>query len=289
LQDPTQQDQSNLFNLSAATAAGVIGGSYGANDWGGTRAPDIVGAVRVDQAWGLFQFSAVAHDQHAAYYGTTEVTGHPEDKWGWAVQAALSIKNIPTGAGDTLNLQVVYTDGASRYNFQSLMPQAFAFYSGTSLAGGYQSIGFAGIADGTFTTGSSIENVTTWGFRGGFTHNWSPTWSSSIYGAYAQLRYGGAAKATICGAGGPVSLIGFSGTSCNPDFDMAVIGGNVVWKPVNNLAFTADINWARLDQKFGGTFSGAGTGVAAIAKPAAVYEAKDQDHVSVLLRAQRNF
>ncbi len=28
-------------------------------------------------------------------------TGHPDDKWGWAVQLALSIKNIPTGAGDT--------------------------------------------------------------------------------------------------------------------------------------------------------------------------------------------
>ncbi len=100
----------------------LIQGQYGTNDWGGTRSPDIVGAVRVDQAWGLCPDPAAAHDIHPAYYGATEPTGHPADKWGWAVQGSLSIKNIPTGAGDSINLQAVYTDGATRYNFQNLVP-----------------------------------------------------------------------------------------------------------------------------------------------------------------------
>ena len=47
-------------------------------------------------------------------------TGHPDDKWGCAGQLALSIKNIPTGPGDTINVQGVYTDGATRYNIQDL-------------------------------------------------------------------------------------------------------------------------------------------------------------------------
>jgi hypothetical protein len=38
---------------------------------------------------------------------------------------ALSIKNIPTGPGDNINLQAVYTDGATRYNFESLFPESF--------------------------------------------------------------------------------------------------------------------------------------------------------------------
>ena len=60
-----------------------------------------------------------------AYYGAHGThSGHPEDKWGFAVQGALSIKNIPTGPGDSINMQAVYTDGASRYNFQSLFPQS---------------------------------------------------------------------------------------------------------------------------------------------------------------------
>ncbi|MCK1712024.1 MULTISPECIES: porin, partial [unclassified Bradyrhizobium] len=113
LQDETTSagGQSNLWNTAFATpaAAGTafVTGTYGNNDWGGTRSPDIVGQIRVDQAWGLAQVSAVAHELHAAYYGATEPTGHPTDKWGWAVQGALSIKNIPTGAGDSINLQAV--------------------------------------------------------------------------------------------------------------------------------------------------------------------------------------
>ena len=66
--------------------------------------------------------SFAAHLNTPGYYGATEITGHPDDKWGWAAQLALSIKNIPTGAGDTINVQGVYTDGATRYNIQDLAP-----------------------------------------------------------------------------------------------------------------------------------------------------------------------
>ena len=284
LQDETTaaNGQSNLWNLSSATAAGMVGGAYGANDWGGTRTPDIVGAIRVDQAWGLAQLSVAAHDMHPAYYGATEPTGHPSDKWGFAVQGGLSIKNIPTGPGDTINMNAVYTNGASHYNFQSLFPQTFAMYSGSNVA--YQSLGIAGIADGTFTNGSGIESVTSWGFRGGSTHNWNPNWASAIYGGYGQLRYGGAAKTTICA--NAVTLLALAGT-CNPDFNFAVIGVNTVWTPVKNLAFTVDVNWTNLDQKYSGTI--VAPAVAAAAKPAATYELKDQNSFSGLVRVQRNF
>ncbi|MCP3465695.1 MULTISPECIES: porin [unclassified Bradyrhizobium] len=285
LQDITTSagGNSNLWNLSGATAANMVQGIYGTNDWGGTRSPDIVGAIRVDQAWGLAQISVAAHDMHPAYYGATELTGHPADKWGWAIQGALSIKNIPTGPGDSINLQAVYTDGASRYNFQSLFPQTFFMYSGSGI-GAYQSVGIAGIADGVFTTGSSIESVKTWGFRGGYTHNWTPNVASGIYGGYGSVRYGDGGKTAICA--NAVTLLGLVGT-CNPDFNFAVIGVNTVWTPVKNLAFTADVNWSHLDQKYSGTI--ASPGVAAAAKPAGVYELKDQSSVSMLLRAQRNF
>ena len=291
LQDLTTaaNGQSNLWNTAfatpAAAATAFVQGNYGNNDWGGTRAPDIVGQVRVDQAWGLFQFSAVAHDLHAAYYGATEVTGHPDDKWGWAAQAALSIKNIPTGPGDTINVQAVYTDGATRYNFQSLFPQSFSMFSGSGI-GAYQSTGFAGLSDGVFGVGTGIDTVKTWGFRGGFTHNCDPYWSTGIYGGYAQLKYGDTGKALICT--NFVALAPSNGLAgCNPDFNFAVIGGNVVWTPVKNLAFTADVNWSHLDQKYSGTI--ASPGIATAAKPAARYELKDQNSVSMLLRAQRSF
>ena len=94
----------------------------------------------------MFQVSAIAHDIHAAYNGTTEPTGRPSDKWGWAVQAALSIKNIPTGPGDSINMQAVYADGATHMAFGNISwPTNFSMYSGTGLAGAYQSVGFASL------------------------------------------------------------------------------------------------------------------------------------------------
>jgi hypothetical protein len=281
--------QSNLWNTGFATAAAAgtafVTGNYGNNDWGGTRSPDVVGQIRVDQAWGLAQISAVAHELHAAYYGATEPTFHPSDKWGWAVQGALSIKNIPTGAGDSINLQAVYTDGATRYNFQSLFPQSFFMFGGSGIA--YQSTGFAGLSDGVFGVGTGIDTVKTWGFRGGYTHNWSPTVASGIYGAYAQLKYGDTGKALICGnfVAALAPSAGLAG--CNPDFNFAAVGVNTAWTPVRNLTFTADLSYSVLDQKYSGTI--ASPGVASAAKPAAVYELKDQNSLQLLLRAQRNF
>jgi len=289
VQDPFLQDQSNVWNTSYATAPGLITGAYGSNSFGGTRSPDIIAALTVDQAWGLFKLSGVAHDNHVSYYGTSEPTGHPGDKWGFAVQAALSIKNIPTGPGDVINMQAVYTDGATRYNFNSLMPTTYSLYGGTGLPGVYQSLGMGSYADVTYSgvtaaTGTSLESVKTWGFRGGYTHNWNPNWASAIYGAYAHLSYGNTFKVNHCA--NMVALLALTGT-CNPDFNVAVIGFNTIWTPVKNLAFTADVSFTNLDQKYSGVIT-APLNVAP-AKPAAFYELKDQNMVSMLIRAQRNW
>lgn len=286
LQDQTANPQSNVWNLTGPAAASFVTGVYGNNNQGGSRVPDIIGQVRVDQAWGLAQVAVVGHNNHTAYYGATEPTGHPDDKWGYAVMAALSIKNIPTGPGDSINLQAAYTDGATKYNMQTLFPQAFAVYGSTNLPGAYQSVGIFGLADSVYTTGGAQETVKTWGFRGGYTHNWSPNWATAVYGAYGHVSYGSAGKTAICAS--YTAVLGLVGT-CNPDFNVGVIGGNIVWSPVKNLSFTFDVNWTSLDQKSSGTISGANTAVASVAKPAATYELKDQNMVNALIRAQRNF
>ncbi len=288
-QDQVAYMQSGILNLTGATAAGMLGGSNGLNNFGGTRAPDLIGVLKVDQAWGVFQLSAAAHNNHAAYYGGTETTGHPDDKWGWAVQAGLQVKNIPTGAGDVINLQAVYTDGATRYNLQSLAVVGYSMFGGTSLPGTYQSIGFANAPDAVYTgtsvaDGTGLENVTTWGFRGGYNHNWDPYWNTGVYGAYAAIRYGSNGKAAICA--NAVALLALVGT-CNPDFNIAQAGIITRWSPVKNLTFSGDFTWTRVDQKYSGTV--VAPPLASVAKPAAVYEVKDQDSFNFLLRAQRNF
>jgi hypothetical protein len=198
----------------------------------------------------------------------------------------LSIKNIPTGAGDVINFQAVYTDGATKYNFQTLFPQNFSMFSGSGIA--YQSVGFAGLSDGVFGGGAGgIDTVKTWGLRGAYTHNWSPNWASAIYGGYAQLKYGDTGKALICA--NFATAFGVGTATCNPDFSFGVVGVNTVWTPVKNLAFTADLSYSRLDQKYSGTISGPNTALVTAAKPAATYELKDQNSLTLMLRAQRNF
>lgn len=289
-QDQAAYYQTNIWNTTYSTGAGIVTGAYGAGSFGGFVAPDLVARVRVDQAWGLFQASFAAHDNHTAYYGATETTGHASDKWGWAAQLALSIKNLPTGAGDTINLQGVYTNGASRYNIQDLVPTSWSMYGGTGLAGAYQSLGIGGVSDAIYSgataaTGTGLELTTTYGFNAGYTHNWDPYWNTAVYGAWAAIRYTGAAKAMICTSPGMVAL-GITGT-CNPDFNIAQVGVITRWTPVKNLTFSADVTASFLDQKYSGAITAPASAITA--KPAAVYEMKDQSTVSMLLRAQRNW
>ncbi|WP_050421579.1 porin [Bradyrhizobium tropiciagri] len=291
------QDQTAYYQAGVNNT--LAGGAYGTSDYAGTIAPDLVAMLRVDQAWGLFQASFAAHDNHAAYYGGTELTGHPDDKWGWAGQLALSIKNIPTGPGDTINVQGVYTNGATRYNIQDLAGSAGAntIYGGTGLPGAYQSVGIGVAPDSVFgaiggvNTGQQL--VTTWGFRGAYVHNWNPYWNTSIYGAYAGITYNDTAKTLLCGVGGvggsvrtTLNALGGAITTCNPDYNIAQIGTQTQWTPVKNLTFTADFTYTHLDQKYAGTVSAPS---AAIGKPAALYELKDQNTYTLLLRAQRNW
>src|SRR6202163_5149020 len=109
------------LNLPATSFVSAGSGAQ-ANSYAGVHAPDVVGNIRVDQAWGLFQISAAAHQVNGSYNilagsafpagmagftansvassNLSEISGHPDTKWGGSVMAALQIKNIPTGPGD---------------------------------------------------------------------------------------------------------------------------------------------------------------------------------------------
>jgi hypothetical protein len=299
LDDPSVFNRTAVLNLSVAPSA--IGA--GANSYGGTHAPDIVGNIRVDQAWGLFQISGMAHLVNASYNtlgaagaatALSEISGHPEDKWGGAVMAALQIKNLPTGAGDDLKIDVSYSKGDTKAVIStSGASPSFAMFGSTGVAGAYQSIGFGQTSDAVFLpvinggTGD-LKLVDAWGVRGAFNHNWDPYWSTSLWGSYASVRYGGnalditSAKGAWCAN---YSVGKGAGFTCNPDYNIAQVGVVTRWTPVKNLTFSAEVGAFFLDQKM--------SGVAVLGptapKPTAVYEFKDQSTVFLNVRAQRNF
>jgi hypothetical protein len=301
LDDPTVFNRTSVVNLST----GVNFANVGGNAYGGTHAPDVVGNIRVDQAWGLFQISAAAHEVNASYNilgaggvptALSEISGHPETKWGGSVMAALQIKNIPTGAGDDFKIDVSYAKGDTKNVIStSGGSPSFAMFGGTNRAGAFQSIGFGQTADATYLpvlfggTGD-IKLVDAWGVRGAFNHNWDPYWSSSLWGSYASVRYNGnaldltSAKGQWCASYNTGKAVSADYT-CNPDYNIAQVGVVTRWTPVKNLTFSAEVGAFFLDQKF----TGAAILAAAAPKPTTVYEFKDQSTVYLNVRAQRNF
>ena len=298
LDDPTVFNRTSVLNLS--TGAGFA--TAGSNAYGGTHAPDIVGNVRVDQAWGLFQIAGMAHLVNASYNilgaggvptALSEISGHPEDKWGGAVTAALQIKNLPTGAGDDIKIDATYAKGATKAVVStSGASPSFVMFGDTGRAGAYQSVGFGQTADGVYLPGftDGIKLVDAWGIRGAFNHNWDPYWSTSLWGSYGQVRYGGSvldvtsAKGAWCAAYSAGKAVS-ADYSCNPDYNFAQVGLTTRWTPVKNLTFSAEVGAFFLDQKM----NGAATLAATAPKPTTVYEFKDQSTVFLNVRAQRNF
>ncbi len=313
LDDPTVWDRTAVYNLSIPSAIGANG--TGSNAYAGTHAPDIVGNIRVDQAWGLFQLSAAAHEVSGSYNilgagavptAFSEISGHPETKWGGAVMAALQIKNLPTGAGDDIKLDASYAKGAAKDVIATggTSPN-FAMFGDSSFA--YQSVGFGATTDGVYFPGATgtggIKLTTAWGVRGAFNHNWDPYWSSSLFGSYSAVRYDGGTNDNLLGAGTTTAkgaycaafaashagqaLVGNAAGNhtCNPDFNVSQLGVNLRWTPVKNLAFTGEVQWFHLDQKM----SGSSVFTATAPKPTALYQFKDQDTVLLQVRAQRNF
>jgi len=320
LDDPTVFNRTAVWNLS--TGIGALG--TGGNAYAGVHSPDVVGNIRVDQAWGLFQISGAAHEVSGSYNilntvgapagavgvaaaaptALSEISGHPETKWGGSVMAALQIKNIPTGAGDDIKFDATYAVGDTKnvISTSSASP-SFSMFGGTSAAGAYQSVGLGATSDALylptlFGGDGNLKLTKSWGIRGAFNHNWDPYWSSSLFGSYAGVRYDGTvgdlstAKGAYCAAFA-LSHAGSGVTyTCDPNFNVSQLGVVTRWTPVKNLTFSAEVMWFHLDQKMGNG-PGLATSTAVFAggapKPTTTYEFKDQDTVSVNVRAQRNF
>ena len=337
VEDSVAFERTNIANLAFNTAANPFAGALsavggvGVGAYGGDHVPDIAGNIRVDQAWGLWQLSAASHVVNASYNSlspgivggfvvpnnNSELSGHPTDKWGWAVMTALQIKNIPLGAGDDIKMDASYSKGMTKQVIatDSGSP-SFAMFGGGSrlfvgnggaLLPSFGSVGFGTTTDAVFMpafvpgfgfTGGTgdLKLTTAYGFRGAYNHNWDPYWSSSLFGSWSAVRYGGSefdlttAKGQYClayrRANGLVQGVNTSiDFSCNPNYDVSQLGVVTRWTPVKNLTFSAEVMLFHLNQNF----SGAANLTPAAPKPIQVYEFKDQNTVALNLRVQRNF
>ena len=106
LDDPTVFNRTSVLNLGPLGVR--LSPRRGANAYGGMRAPDIVGNIRVDQAWGLFQISGLAHLVNASYNilgaggaptNLSEISGHPERQVGRCGDGCVADQEPPDRCG----------------------------------------------------------------------------------------------------------------------------------------------------------------------------------------------
>jgi len=354
---PTNQAAVALGGAGTAPITALIQGGYGlasvggtvvnrgnggpVNAYGGQFAPDVAGNIRVDQAWGIFQISAIAHYINASYnfldnsanagfqgftspygagaYDVCPVTppggnqsigqpcsslasGHPESKWGGAITAGLQLKNLPTGVGDILNIDATFSKGDTKAVIStSGASPSFAMFRGAGTNS--PSVGIGYVSDGVFGNGNSlngnnsvtngIQLTTAYGFRGGYIHNWDPSWQSSLFGSASFVRYNSTAAFAYCNSVSGNLIVGWGNrganptSTCDPNFNVYQVGFRTGWTPVKGLTFSGEVFWSYLDQNWTGTTRPL-WGVGPPFLPTQ-YTFKDQQTASFNLRAQRNF
>jgi hypothetical protein len=263
-------------------------------DTAGINQPDIVGNLRVDQAWGYVGISGAAHVNQGRYYGTGNVTtnGHPDDKWGWAGAVGGELR-LPWG--DTIGANFVYSVGASGY----------ANRGGSWQVYGSNSVGVGWLVDGLFDTGTQIELTRVWSINAAYQRNWSPNWATSVYGGYVNVSYNdaatniinrhlpGAAGTVPCGvpvAGAvwpPVNVpVGGGGNSCSPDFSFMQVGSRTQWTPISGFEMGLDVFYTKLFTAYQGSATNL---YGAVGTRPSTPTIEDQNIWSAIFRVQRSF
>ncbi len=229
--------------LGTATGAAAFEGATG------ETMPDIVGNLRIDQAWGSAQIMAAVHQVN--YSNATD----PSDKTGFAVGGGLKFNLPMLGHGDNVIGQFTYAKGAMDYVASG------ATQTNTTVEGGITS--YSPAVDSVITAVGQADLTSGWSITGGYEHHWDPMWKTSLYGAYGEMSYSDAASAVLLPSGAT------AGSSA--DWNYFQVGSRTVWTPVENLDFSLEVMYNSQQT----AFSGANIG--------------NNDWVSGIFRVQRNF
>jgi hypothetical protein len=260
----------------------------------GNEVPDIVGNLRVDQAWGSAQVSGALHLNQATYHASqpaNTVTAHPDDKWGWAVGAGLLLK-MPWDAKDTFAVAATYAEGATTYvvnvpgSFGARSSGASLFQDGGVAIGWWDDAYFESGANGVR---GELQLPKVWNVQAGFQHYWTNALRSSIWGSYMNYETNSeAVDRLICANRGFAAGCG--------DWSAWQVGSRTIWNPVTNLDIGLEVMYTKVETAFSGGRAGAcgavpgctlgGGGIAGIP---VVHNIQDNDVWSGILRIQRNF
>ncbi len=295
------------------TAAGLALVGCGWGDYAQQQFPDIVGNLRVDQAWGSAQVSGAIHQLRANWYGNNtnpaapSFTGvAPGDAWGWAIAGGIQW-NLPWNPGDKFWVEGTYDRGAPSYGGHGFMNgQVYNWtrFSGANVAAGWAMDAVFACNGGTVGVGgvtaqncnqTGLQLSTSWDVTAALEHYWTPALRTSVWGSYSVWSAGDgndtmcaspvSVVRTVAGAApnGAVPLLG-----CNFGFNVWTVGSRTIWNPVRNLDIGLEVAYLQLNTDMDSgliryNFGGSGT------RPAGLYAPSNEANWVGMLRVQRNF
>ncbi len=277
-----------VLDVSRITATTFVGdnpfqiGAGGPTSSGNTNAgflvPDIVGAIRLDQAWGGAQIAAILHDNRSSAYlnggtlavpinGIVDTTAHPSDRFGFAISGGLELNlaNWGWAKGDSFAVQSQYCVGdVDSCNDPNANRNNDLFWA--RKRGG--NIGLAWVDNAFFansTVGGSLrtelQESTYWNIWAAIQHYWVPEVRTSLYGGYALYQanssavdaslcaplHAGATLTTVAGGGSIIGSSAVAASGC-ADFQTWAIGSRTIWNPVRNLDIGVDVLYSQLSK-----------------------------------------
>ena len=302
-EEARRQSVSNAIPTAAGVSPGLaswaIGGIANTIGQGDFKYPDVVAALRVDQAWGSAQVMGAIHDISAGYYfGTTSTqlissNAHPSDKVGWAVGVG-GIFNTDVILGDAkgskASFQFNYTEGAPRYANITQTPT-----SSMSLFGANRVFGMGPMAEAVYSSTATggvgaqpnLELTKVWGVNAAYDHVWNPQWKTSVYGSYLKWDYNTNATTSMC-ATSPFNAITVA--TCNPDFSYFQVGSRTQWNVTKDFYMGVDVMYSGLNtMSKGGIVPTSASGFPAVNNVGGNYTLKDMNAWAGTFRVHRDF
>jgi len=296
------QNDNTIANSSTTNGIALLGCPYG--DYAAQQFPDVVGNIRVDQAWGSAQVSGAIHQVRAAYYGNdfradspTWTGVAPADRWGWAVNAGIMF-NLPWNPGDKFWVEAGYDQGASNYSGAGWLTGTngpLTRFNGDHLAATWALDGV--FANNVATPFSGIQLSSEWYVTAALEHYWTPALRTSVYGSYAAWTPGSTGNLIMCSspqspirtaAGAAPTGAAAISAACDFGWNVWSVGSRTIWNPVKNLDVGLEVMYAQVntnqDRSLRYAFGGAG------GRPGPLlYQPSDEGVWSSLIRIQRNF
>jgi hypothetical protein len=310
-------DATNALTISNMPGPGAAQDSYNVSpvnfgDYAANGIPDIVGSLRVDQAWGSAQVAGALHQVRAGYYGnnTTGAGANvlgvnsafiaPNDAYGWAAMAGI-VLNIPWNKGDKLWVEGTIAEGAAGYVGWSGgivgTTNTYGRFNGANVAPAWAIDSIFGTL--VSTNGATSQQLTRfWSLAAAFEHYWTPALRTDLFGSVTAADFNDVATTLFCSSPqSPVRRLAAPNTpltgatvvaGCDPDFRVWNVGARTIWNPAPQFDIGLEVMYSRIETKHDPNqvvFNFAGSG----GRPVGVYLPSSENVWSSILRLQRNF